>query len=203
MIEIIKGNAALTISILSLIISLSVYRVYLKMYKISKYLYYNSQNEYMNSNTQIRFLDSIEKEGKTYVRLVVYNLDTKPLFLHSLCVNHEIKRKGLLGLLFPKVEMERIENTLWWPDPTDFESDTFDQEMYFHEKYRSLLVGDMEIVQIVIPEAITTKKYVFELITNRGNTKEYTFIHYTDMRFPYMYNEKGIMGRKYSNQAFT
>lgn len=192
MLEIIKANFSNIISLCSLVISILMLRIYVKNRKLTKAAYYHAVNEYMDSDTQLRVVNREQIDNEICVRLAVYNLNNKPIFIHCLSVAQEKKRRGLSGLLFSKTEMQVLEGCRWWPNP---DSDS-NEAKYFHEKYESLIVKDIMIVQINIPGFINRERYCFELQTNRGYVKETTTIDGFNSSFPIVFQKERHYGRK-------
>lgn len=173
-------------SSISLIVSLILLYVQIKNQKVQKLSYYLNRDVYLNSNAEIKLVSSQQVDDKISIKLVIYNLDSKPVLIQSLSVYKKEYVNNFIKRLFNLEEYKVVKDSYWWPN---YDTDSVTPK-YFSEEYENIYVKDLMDIQVVFPGHIDDSVYQFVLNTNKGCEKHSSTIRINGCFFSHAYSQK-------------
>jgi len=182
----IKILISTIISVISLIISLLSLKIHVKTQKIQKLSYYLNRDEQFGSNVVVKLVSTQQVDDKVSIKLVIYNLDSKPVLIQSLSVYKKEKSQSLFKRLLNIEDYVNIPSSYWWPK---YKSESVETKS-FSDEYENILIKDLMDFQVVFPGQIDDVVYHFVLKTNKGCVTHSTPIRINGCYFSHAYYQK-------------
>jgi hypothetical protein len=154
-------------------------------------LFYSSVDDHLNCNAVVNLVSAHQINGKVSIKIVVYNLDTKPLLIHSIEVYKKINHNGIFKRLFQR-NYQEIEDGIWWPK---YEDNSVDRKC-FADEYENVYIKELMDFQVVFTgdlykDLYSNEKDIYKFIinTNKGTISRLSPININGCYFSHRYYE--------------